>query len=138
MYQSPKDIAFSKDIALEVSKKLGISKESALKHIDFLVHWIKKLTEDPEVVNIYIPSIGSLYANWTMMENRVNLLKDKGEDMKLSDENRIKLFEKKIKKLEKEFEGNAGYNRHKKRFKFTSTYYNKGMSLEEMEIWQNK
>jgi len=138
MYQKPEDIAFSKDIAEAVALKLGISKSSALKHIDFFVHWVKKLTEDPDIVNISLPSIGSLYVNWTMMKNRVELLKSKEEDITEFDKKRISLFESKIKKLEKEFEDNNGHNRHKRRFKFTSTYYNKGMSIEEMENWQNK
>jgi len=138
MYQKPEEIAFSVDIAKDLSKELGLSTECILEHIDFLVHWIKKLTEDPEIVNIYIPSIGSLYANWNLMENAIPILEAENEYSKPYKKERAKTFSKRLDRLRKEFEGHVGHIRHKTRSKITSRYYSKGMSLEELEVWQNK
>ena len=134
-----KEISYTDDIAEEVARELGISKEKVMYHIDFMVHWIKTLTKIPTIQNIYIPHIGSLFLNWS----RVKVDYDQFSSMpkeshksgweKLMSNDKIRLEE-----FERKFEGEEGYIRHKKRSKLTSPFFTGGRTLKELEDWQNK
>lgn len=136
--QRPSDIAFSKDIAELVAKDLGITKEVALRHIEYMVDYIKKLTNNPEVLNIYLPHIGSLYLNWKRVEVDYNHFSNlPKESMNASWDRQLELNKKRLETFKKEFPKVDKYIRHKKRFKLTSPYFNKGKNIQELEEWQN-
>ena len=134
----PSDIAFTKDIAELVAKDLGISKESAMYHIKFMVDRIKGLTKNPEILNIQIPHIGYFYLNWKRIETDYNHFKKlPKEEMNTSWNRQLKLNEKRLETFKKYFPECNGYIRHRKRFKLTSPYFNKGKSIQDLEEWQN-
>lgn len=133
------DIKFSDDIAELVSDELGISKDMVLHHIDFLAHWIKKLTNDPEILTIRIPHLGRMYLNVSKTKEAVSFMSSLPDDTMTPNMNReLELNIKRLENFGKEFEGHRGYNRHKKKAKFTNHYFTKGMSPKELEEWQNK
>jgi hypothetical protein len=133
------EIAFTKDIAELVAEELGISKEKVLSHIDFMAHWIKTITEDPENLNVYIPHVGYMYLNVSKVQKDYdhfsNLEPDKMKPSWVSklDNQRVRLD-----KFNKQFPNLDSYNRHKKKSKFTNNWFNKGMTLQQLEEWQNK
>jgi hypothetical protein len=135
--QKPSDIAYTKDIAESVANELGLSRQFVEDHIDFIVHWVKKLTQDPDVLTINIPSVGRLYLNWNKVYKYYNNQKNSEDDLKSSRLIAFNLNEKKLESFDKVFGDKKGYNRHRKRSKFSSTYFNKGKSLRELEEWQN-
>jgi hypothetical protein len=135
--QRPTDIAFTSDIAEIVAKELNMPKELIEDHVDFMVHWIKKLTMDPEVLTVNIPSVGRMYLNWTKVERDYTYYKDKEEELSKHKTKMIGVNRKRLEKFGREFEGISGYNRHRKRSKLFSTYFSKGKSLRELEEWQN-
>jgi hypothetical protein len=47
------------------------------------------------------------------------------------------LMEKRMVYFEEEFKDIKGYNRHKKRSKFSNKHFNKGKNFKELEEWQN-
>lgn len=133
------DIAYTDDIIDEVAIKLGIPRAKVMHHMDFMVHWIKTLTRDPQILSIYIPHIGTLYLNWSMLEkdhDRISKYSDK--DLTKNLRRRIEDDEERLVRFKQEFEGIEGHIRHKKRFKLFNPHFTKGMSLEELENWQNK
>ena len=137
--QRPKDIAFTKDIAELVANDLGVSKDVAMSHIKFMVQYIKNLTKNPEILNIYLPHIGSLYLNWKKVEydyNYFNTLPK--ETMNYSWSRQLELNKKRLDSFNNEFPKVDKYIRHKKRFKLTSPHFTKGKTIQELEEWQNQ
>lgn len=136
---SQKEIAFSDDIARIVSEETGYPKDVVMSHIDFLSHWIKKLTKDPSILNIRVPHVGYLYLNISRVKRDVEHFSNiPKEDMNKA---WVKVLEMNIARLEafgKEFDGHTGYNKHKKRTKIVNPYFCKGMDLKQLEEWQNK
>ena len=132
-------IAYTDDIARIVAKETGYSKEMVMDHIDFLSHWIKHLTENPKILNIRIPHVGYLYLNISRVNRDFDHFSKLPKDgmskswIKMLDKNKVRL-----ETFGKEFDGQTGYNRHKKRTKITNPYFTKKMSLKELEEWQNK
>ena len=132
------EIAFTRDIARSVAEELGMSVEAVESHIDFTVHWIKKLSKDPKNLNIYIPHVGSMYLNIGRVKNDYNhFSKLDTEEMITSWLNQLEKHRIRLEEFQNQFP-EGGYNRHKKRTKITSNWFNKGMSLKELEEWQNK
>lgn len=133
------EIAFTDDIVEDVAKELGMSKEKIAYHVDFMVHWIKKLTKIPEVLAIFIPHIGTMYVNWGKIQNEVDYFGKMPEDeLPTQWKNRLRDNRIRIAKLEETFKDNDGYIRHKKRQKIFNVYHTKGKNLKELESWQNK
>lgn len=133
------EIAFTGDIARAVAEELGISKEMAMDHIDFLVHWIKYISRDPHNLNIQIPHIGYMYINVGKVQKAVDHFSTvPEEDMSTSWINQLEKQRVRLQEFNKQFPDLEGYNRHKKRTKIMNNWFNKGMSLQELEEWQNK
>lgn len=139
MHNEEKEIAFTDDIVEDVAKELGMSKEKVEYHVDFMVHWIKKLTKIPTVLAIFIPHIGTLFLNWSRVQREVDHFGQIPEgQMSTSWKNRLKDNKIRLEKLEETFKNSDGYNRHKKRQKIFNVYHTKGKNLKELESWQNK
>ncbi len=132
------EIAFTRDIARSVGEELGMSTESVESHIDFKIHWIKEITKNPKNLNVYIPNIGSLYLNVGRVKNDYDhFSKLNTEEMITSWVNKLERNKVRLEEFHNQFPA-SGYNRHKKRTKITSNWFNKGMNLRELEEWQNK
>jgi len=132
------EIAFTRDIARSVGEELGMSTEAVESHIDFMVHWIKKLSKEPTILNIYIPNVGSMYLNIGRVKNDYEHFSKLGtEEMITSWVNQLERHKIRLEEFQKQFP-DGGYNRHKKRTKITSNWFNKNMSLRELEEWQNR
>lgn len=133
-----KEIAFTRDIARDVAEELGMTTEAIEHHIDFMVHWIKHLSKNPKNLNIQMPHIGNIYLNvGKVLHDYNHFSKLDTSEMPESwliqlERNRIRIDE-----FNKQFP-NTGYNRHRKRFKITSSWFSKGMNFRELEEWQNK
>ena len=134
-----KEIAFSEDIARIVSEKTGYSKDAVMSHIGFLTHWIKELTKDPTILNIRLPHLGYLYLNIGRVQIEVDHFSKVPQEsmskawMEMLNRNKVRL-----ETFGKEFDGQTGYNRHKKRTKIVNPYFCKGMDFKQLEEWQNK
>lgn len=134
-----KEIAFSEDIARLVSEETGYSKDAVMSHIDFLAHWIKKLTKDPTILNIRFPHVGYLYLNISRVARDVEHFSNiPKEDMNKAWLKMLELNKIRLDTFGKEFDGHTGYNRHKKRTKIVNPYFCKGMDFKQLEKWQNK
>jgi hypothetical protein len=132
-----KEISFTEDICRLVSEETGEPKEKVMHHIEFLVHWIKTLSNSPDVLNIRIPHVGYLYLNISKTKRAVDYFSNiKG----LNDNWKplLELNRKRLQNFSNQFEGVNGHNRHKKKSKITNKYFTKGKSLKELEDWQNK
>jgi hypothetical protein len=66
-----KEISFTEDICRLVSKETGEPEEKVMHHIDFLVHWLKKLSTSPDILNIRIPHVGYMYLNISKIKRSV-------------------------------------------------------------------
>lgn len=137
---SEKEIVFTGDIAKSVANELGVSEDMVLHHIDFLSHWVKTLTKDPSVLTIQMPHIGRMYVNISKVEATFKAFDAMDKTgMKTSWLNQLERHRLRIEEFNRQFEDRGGgYNRHKKRSKFFNNWFNKGMSVEELENWQNK
>lgn len=132
------EIAFTRDIARSVGEELGMSTEAVESHIDFMVHWIKEITKTPTNLNIYVPNIGALYLNVGRVKNDYDHFSNLDtEQMITSWVNKLEKNKARLEEFHNQFPS-GGYNRHRKRTKITSNWFNKGMSLQELEEWQNK
>jgi hypothetical protein len=133
-----KEVAFTRDIARSVGEELGMSTDAVESHIDFMVDWIKELSKDPKNLNIYVPNVGSLYLNIGRVKNDYDhFSKLHPEEMLSAWVNQLNRHSIRLEEFYRQFPG-AGYNRHRKRTKITSNWFNRGMSLKELEEWQNK
>lgn len=133
------DIAFTDDIAVAVAEDLGISKEKALAHIDFMTYWIKTIANNPQNLSIGLPGIGQLYVNINKVQklyNHFSQLDD--EEFKPTWTDKLESHRIRLEAFNREFPDFEGYHRQKKKSKFFNNWFNKGMSLEELENWQNK
>lgn len=137
MTNKPSDIAFTSDIVESIAKDLGVSKDYIEEHIDFIVHWIKKLTRDPKVLSIYIPNIGRMFFNFGRAYDDYVFFKKNEGDLSNRRKEALDLMEKRMVYFEEEFKDFQGYNRHKKRSKLTNKHFNKGKNMRELEEWQN-
>lgn len=133
------EIAFTTDIAQLVADDLGVSKKKALEHIDFTVHWIKTITKNPKALNIYIPNVGYLYLNMSKVERDFNYFNNLSKgSLTPSWLTRLENQKVRLEEFNKQFSTSVGYNRHKKKSKFSNNWFNKGMTLQELEDWQNQ
>lgn len=133
------DIAFTNDIAILVAAELGISKEKALAHIDFMAHWIKIIANNPQNLSIGLPGIGQLYININKVQKLHNHFSQlDNEELNTSWANRLENHRLRLEAFNNEFPDHEGYHRQKKKSKFFNMWFNKGMSLKELENWQNK
>jgi hypothetical protein len=106
-------------------------------HIDFLVHWLKKLSASPDILNVRIPHVGYMYLNISKIKRSVEYFSN-DEDLNESWKPLLDLNRARLETFSNEFEGIDGHNRHKKKSKITNKYFTKGKSFKELENWQNK
>jgi hypothetical protein len=133
------DIAFTNDIATSVAEELGISKEKALAHIDFMSHWIRIIAEDPQNLSIRLPGIGKLYVNINKVQKLYNHFSQLSSDeFKSSWSSKLESHRLRLEAFNNEFPDHEGYHKQKKKSKFLNMWFNKGMSFKELENWQNK
>ena len=133
------EIAFTRDIATAVSEELGIPRETVMHHIDFMVDWIKEISKDPKNLSVYLPHIGYMYLNVGKVQkdfDHFNSLPK--EDMITSWLNQLERNGTRLEEFNKQFPDSKKYNRHKKKTKIMNGWFTKGMTLKELEEWQNK
>ena len=136
---SSDEIAFTGDIASAVAEELGMPRESVMQHIDFMVHWIKEISKDPHNLSIYLPNVGYMYLNVGKVQKDFDHFSSLPEaDMKTSWINQLENHRIRLEEFNKQFPNLEVYNRHKKRTKIMNNWFNKGMTLKELEEWQNK
>jgi hypothetical protein len=132
------EIAFTRDIARSVGEELGMTTEAVESHIDFMVHWIKEKSKTPTTLNIQIPHIGNMYLNMGRVKNDYDhFSKLNPDEMVTSWATQLERHRIRLETFKEQFP-DGGYNRHKKRTKITSNWFNKKMSFRELEEWQNK
>lgn len=133
------EIALTSDVARAVAEELGISKKMASHHIDFLAHWIKKLSKNPQILNIQIPYLGNMFLNISKVKREYDFFSELSEEeMSKSWSNRLELHRLRLEEFNRQFPNLEGYSRHKKKTKIMNSWFTKGMSLKELEEWQNK
>ncbi len=134
------DIVFGADIIKNVAKELGIS-EKKVKHVfDFLFLHIRKETRKPDTYSVKLPKVGRLYM---MTELYKKTLIDRDKKDTVSKKARVN-HKKEIEKLEnfekmfqEESKGKFLRTIHKKGANIRNFFFNKGKTLEELEIIQN-
>lgn len=133
------EIAFTKDIATSVAEELGVPRDMVLDHIDFMTHWIKTISKNPEVLTIRLPDIGQLYVNISKVQKLYDTFSEMDEsEMKTSWLNRLENHRLRLEAFNVEFQEHEGYQRHKKKSKLFNNWFNKGMNLQQLERWQNE
>lgn len=125
-------VNYTEDIALKLSKKYGISKTMAVRNINYIHKRINSIMKDKETVQFSFGALGYAVVSFQMLRNY-----DRGGvNIRNRDLRRYKL--KKIERLREEgVIGKQLYRRMRKRSRINMEFYNLGMSLKELEDYQN-
>lgn len=125
-------VNYTEDIALKLSKKHGISKTMAVRNINYIHKRINSIMKDKETVQFSFGDLGYAIVSFQMLRNY-----DRGGvNIRNRDLRRYKL--KKIERLREEgVIGKRLYRRMRKRSRINMEFYNLGMSLKELEDYQN-
>lgn len=125
-------VNYTEDIALELSKKYGISKTMAVRNINYIHKRINRIMIDKETVQFSFGDLGYAVVSFQMLRKY-----DRGGvNIRNRDLRRYKF--KKIERLREEgVIGKRLYRRMRKRSRINMEFYNLGMSLKELEDYQN-
>ena len=125
-------VNFTEEIALELSKKYGFSKTMCVRNVEYIHKRIRELMFDKETIQFDFGALGVVVASSQMLR-RFN---KKHKTLRNKDVRKYKL--EKIQRLREEGVINKKmYRRMWRRSRINMEYHNGGMSLEELENYQN-
>lgn len=138
----------TEDIIKEVSRELGVSKIKTKAILDYSIAKLKTLMEDKSIFNIYIHDLGRIYQKLSNLGLEIFITERKINSGRYPDKKveslkeelallKTKLEEMQVfSKTEKgKFTSQGKYHRNRERI--ISRRFNKGMSLIELEEYQN-
>lgn len=126
------DIAYKRDIDRLVAKELGWDVDKVKENSNHLFRRIKKLMDDPEIDQIILSHIGTMYVKTHLI--KVKLAKTENTEFKPNP----KLVER-MERYDRIFV-NIPYNKYKKyhgRSRILNTHYTKKKNFLELQKFQN-
>lgn len=135
MNKEKRTISFTSDILTAVSLKNKIPIEKVKYSFDVMLKNLEDLIKNSEATSIFIPEIGTLYANYQHLKVIEKGMIKKGEN--------ADIISKKIKNVEDftnkiEAKNNYKVNRHLQRKFLNNNFFTKGLSIEKIEELQNE
>tara|TARA_B110000908_G_C10233467_1_gene441892 strand:- start:965 stop:1351 length:387 start_codon:yes stop_codon:yes gene_type:complete len=123
-------IKTSKEIIQDTAKQLKVPEHQVQAVYDTIVKYVHLLTKSPNVVAIRLPQIGTLYSKLSYIVKKVKSSKHTDT---------VELYKSKESIIKSDIDLNKkNYNnRHLKRDKIEMKYFNKGMTIEDIENLQN-
>lgn len=130
-----KSISFTADILKSVSDQNNIPLDLVKYSFDIMLRNLEDLIKNTDATSIFIPEIGTLYANYERLKVIEKGMIHKGEDC-----NKIRSKIKKIEDFIEDSKNNNNYriNRHLQRKFLKNNFFTKGHSLEKIEEKQNE
>lgn len=135
MNNETRAITFTADILKSVSIKNKIPIELVKYSFDIMLRNLEDLVKNSDATSIFIPEIGTLYANYQRLLVIEKGMKRKNEDASIV-ESKIKKIDDFTKKIEDK--NNYKVNRHMQRKFLNNNFFTKGLSLEKIEELQNE
>ena len=130
-----KSITFTKDILESVALKNNIPLEFVKYSFDIMLKNMERLVKSTDATSIFIPEIGTLFANYERLNAQNNYLLKKGfgnnvVQAKLENIESFSVISKK----------NTNYrvNRHLQKKFLNNNFFTKGLKVEEIEKIQNE
>lgn len=130
-----KSISFTADILKSVADQNNIPLDLVKYSFDIMLRNLEDLIKNTDTTSIFIPELGTLYANYERLKVIEKGMIRKGEDC-----SKIKSKIKKIEQFIEESKNNNNYriNRHLQRKFLKNNFFTKGLSLEKIEEKQNE
>lgn len=125
-------ISFTQDILKKVSDDNNIPLELVKYSFDIMLENLNDLVRNTDASSIFVPEIGTLYANY----QKLNVFKNSSKVDKGLIQSKIDNIEKLI-KLNKRNK-NYSVNRHLQKPFLKNHFFSKGLSVEEIEQKQNE
>ena len=135
MNNETRAITFTADILKSVSIKNRIPIELVKYSFDIMLRNLEDLVKNSDTTSIFIPEIGTMYANYQRLLVIEKGMKKKNEDTSIV-ESKIKKIDDFTKKLEEK--DNYKVNRHMQRKFLNNNFFTKGLKLEKIEELQNE
>lgn len=135
MNKDTRAITFTADILKSVSIKNKIPIELVKYSFDIMLKNLEDLVRNSEATSIFIPEIGTLYANYEQLKVIEKGMIKKGEDTSI-----VKSKIKNIESFSDRIEVNNNYkiNRHLQRKFLNNNFFTKGLPVEKIEELQNE
>ena len=125
-------ISFTQDILKKVSDDNDIPLELVKYSFDIMLENLNDLVRNTDASSIFVPEIGTLYANY----QKLNVFKNSNKVDKDLIQSKINNIEKLI-ELNKQNK-NYSVNRHLQKPFLKNHFFSKGLSVEEIEQRQNE
>ena len=125
-------ISFTQDILKKVSDDNDIPLELVKYSFDIMLENLNDLVRNTDASSIFVPEIGTLYANY----QKLNVFKNSNKVDKDLIQSKINNIEKLI-ELNKQNK-NYSVNRHLQKPFLKNHFFSKGLSIEEIEQKQNE
>jgi len=135
MNKESKTISFTSDILKSVSEKNNIPLDIVKFSFDIMLENLESLIKNSSATSIFVPHIGTLYANYHKMVAYKKHAEKKGDN-----ESPYSLKVMNIEKLIEKNKNNRNYNinRHLQKKFLNNRFFSKGLSLQEIEERQNE
>ena len=137
-------IAFDDDIILNVLEKTNYTEKQVVVVYNFLMQNIRKAIREPDRHMLLLPNIGPLYYKVEAARKYIDKLKhmQKTQPLSATQRERLLRFSKKIELFDEYFsektEGKSVFTRHKNKSFINNYFFRKGMTLKEVEEYQNQ
>lgn len=135
MNNQTKSISFTTDILKAVSDKNNIPLDIVKYSFDIMLRNLEEIVKQSSATSIFIPEIGTLFANYERLKAVEKGMKRKGENTEIvrSKIENIEKFSETIKDKQ-----GSRTNRHLQRKFLNNRFFTKGLSLEQIEDKQNE
>lgn len=131
------DVFFKKDLIETLSKKEGISLQTAEHIVDFMIYMIKKRASDPKVHSIDLRFLGVLHRKKVFLKKRIASMGSKGFFYKEGKEDKLNYYKSILEDLEEKSKDLDSKNAHNIApiLSFSTDFLK--MTQEEIEEFQN-